>query len=175
MPHLCSPGHIPCDGSRRGEPTQRMHVLRECVQFARSLNPNIETELQTNGLFECPEDTAWIARNFNMVWFSLDGPAEINNKHRPDKEGRGRTRDVETNLKEVAKEASVGIRSTIVEETVSDQVGVVEYYYELGIKHLAFNPVIRPICRKVKETMAVRRDREAESSACRLQPGKAGQ
>ena len=140
-----------------GEPTQQMAVLRECVEFARSINPGIETELQTNGLFKSSEDTIWIGRNFDVVWFSLDGPPSVNDTHRRDEENRGRTVEIEANLQEVAQSTAVGIRSTIVEETIMDQVSVVEYYHHFGIKSLAFNPVIRPIYRNADRNNEVTR------------------
>lgn len=131
-----------------GEPTQAMEIIRESVEYARSLNPAIQTELQTNGLFSTEEDALWIANNFSVVWFSLDGPAEINNKYRPDKDGFGRTSDIEKNLKIVSQFSKVGVRATVVDETVDCQELLVEYYANLGIRELALNPVIYPIKRQ---------------------------
>jgi radical SAM protein with 4Fe4S-binding SPASM domain len=130
-----------------GEPTQRMKIIRDCVEYARTLNSALEFELQTNGLFQSFEDTKWIASNFNIVWFSLDGPASINDHHRPDPSGRGRTKEIEENMRFVSRNTSVGVRSTIVEETIDKQEMLVDYYYNLGIRNLGFNPIIRAIRR----------------------------
>jgi uncharacterized protein len=131
-----------------GEPTMRMDIIRECVDYARHINPDIKVELQTNGLFPSLEDTIWIANNIDIVWFSLDGPPEINDVNRPDKDGKGQTKAIEENLNIVSQFAKVGVRSTIVEKTIERQEDLVDYYLGLGITNLGFNPVIRPIQRK---------------------------
>lgn len=128
-----------------GEPTHAFRIVKECVEYARQLDPNIKTELQTNGLFLNRDITLWIRDNISVVWFSLDGLPEINNKNRPDKEGRGRTEEIENNLKLVMQKSMIGIRSTIIKEEVDRQHLLVEYYSKLGIKNLAFNPVFNPV------------------------------
>lgn len=128
-----------------GEPTQAMRIIKECVDYATKLKPDIKTELQTNGLFLNKGTTLWIRDNISVVWFSLDGPAEINDKSRPDKNGNGRTQEIEKNLKLVMKKSAVGIRATIVKEMVDKQDLLVEYYSKLGVKNLAFNPVFNPV------------------------------
>lgn len=131
-----------------GEPTQFMGCLKESMHFAREINPNITSELQTNGLFNNIEDCKWIAKNIDSVWFSLDGPADINGKNRPDINGVNRTNEIEENLQYVKESTFVGIRATIVEETVDRQDEIVEYYHNLGIKYLCVNPKIEAISRK---------------------------
>jgi len=138
-----------------GEPTQAMHIIKDCVEYARSLNPDIKVELQTNGLFETREDTEWIADNIDVVWFSLDGPATINDKHRPDAFGKGRTAEIEENMKIVQQKAFVGVRATVVEEMLNRQVDLVAYYYALGVEYIGLNPIIRPIKRRETETEIV--------------------
>ena len=130
-----------------GEPTQKMAIIRECVELARAIDPQIKLELQTNGLFESYDDAKWIADTFNIVWFSLDGPPSVNDVHRPDANKIGRTKEIEANMGIVAARTNVGVRSTIVEETVYRQHELVEYYVNMGIRNMAFNPVIRPILR----------------------------
>ena len=130
-----------------GEPTQDMDTIISCVNFARSLSPSITTELQTNGVFPSGEAREWIANNFNVVWFSLDGPASINDVYRPAWDEHGGTEEAESNLKAVAAKTRVGVRSTIVEETIDCQDALVESYAALGVRHLCVNPLIRPIKR----------------------------
>lgn len=143
-----------------GEPTQAMDVIRECVGRARSLNPDVRVELQTNGLFQTDEDTAWIRDNIEVVWFSLDGPKEINDVNRPDAHGRGRTDDIEANMHEVAQKASVGVRSTVAKEWAGRQIELVEYYAGLGIQNLALNPIINPIKRQDNGRKQVSKDND---------------
>lgn len=128
-----------------GEPTQNMACIKECISYARRLNPNIKTELQTNGLFKSEEDRNYIADNFDITWFSLDGPSEINGKNRPDEYGADRTAEIEANLRYIQRNTFVGVRATIVHETVDHQEMLVEYYKSLGIDYLYVNPVIEPV------------------------------
>ena len=119
------------------------------------MDPTVKTELQTNGLFKEKEDTYWIARNITVVWFSLDGPPEINDKNRPDKDGVGRTSEIESNMRVVAESTIVGVRATITENTIDLQDELVQYYYDMGVREMAFNPVIKPIERGNSERCPV--------------------
>jgi radical SAM protein with 4Fe4S-binding SPASM domain len=130
-----------------GEPTQGFDVLRKCVEYTLKLAPDIKTELQTNGLFQSSADTRWISDHMDIVWFSLDGPPEINGRNRPDEFGRDRTEEIEENLTNVSSKTRVGVRATITSNTVARQEELIRYYNKLGVKHLAFNPLIRPIKR----------------------------
>lgn len=130
-----------------GEPTQDMGAVVSCVEYARTLMPEIGTELQTNGVFPSVDARDWIANNFDIVWFSLDGPAEVNDSNRPASDGGGRTRYVEENLRVIGEKAEVGVRSTLVGEMVEHQEKLLEYCHSLGVRRLSVNPVIRPIKR----------------------------
>jgi radical SAM protein with 4Fe4S-binding SPASM domain len=130
-----------------GEPTCEIGLLRECLEEARSILPTIRSELQTNGLFPDEPSTKWLGENLDIVWFSLDGPPSITDLLRPDINGVGRTKDIEQNLRAIAIQTAVGVRATIVESTADRQEELVRYYAELGVRHLAFNPVIQSIRR----------------------------
>ena len=138
-----------------GEPTQEMGIIKECVAFAKKLNPSLKTELQTNGLFETEEDTYWIRDNIDTVWFSLDGPPAINDLNRHGPKGEKYTSQIEHNLKTVKEKAKVGVRSTIIEKWFDKQEELVDYYQHLKIDNLVFNPVIRPIRRGDKGKVGV--------------------
>jgi len=138
-----------------GEPTQAMDIIRECSEYARKLVPDIQIELQTNGLFPAPNDTEWISDNINVVWFSLDGPPEINDLHRPDDHGKGRTLEIENNMAIIQKKAFVGVRATVVEEMMDKQDELAAYYKGLGINYICLNPIIRQIKRNDEENAEV--------------------
>lgn len=138
-----------------GEPTQAMDIIRPCVEYARSLKPDIKVELQTNGLFPTPDDTNWIADNIDIVWFSLDGPPEINDIHRPDAFGCGRTEEIENNMAIIQKKAFAGVRATVVEETMEHQDELVAYYQGKGIDYVCLNPIIRQIKRNDTQNAVV--------------------
>jgi uncharacterized protein len=141
-----------------GEATQRMDVIRECVGLARSIEPGLPVELQTNGLLTTPEDVAFVRDRIDVVWFSLDGPPKINDVQRPDATGRGRTRDIEAVMAEIMTRATVGVRATVGAAWFDRQVEMVEYYHGLGLEELAINPVIQPIRRRDQGRAPVDRD-----------------
>lgn len=141
-----------------GEPSQRMDVMRECVELARSVEPGLPVELQTNGLIEDPGEVAWVRDHIDVVWFSLDGPAEINDLQRPDPAGQGRTAQIEAVLAEVMARAVAGVRATVPAHWFERQVEMVEYYHGLGLRDLAFNPIIQPIRRHDRGRTLVDRD-----------------
>jgi uncharacterized protein len=130
-----------------GEPTQCIELMKDCVKFAKSLKPSIKVELQTNGVFNTPEDTDWVADNCDIVWFSLDGPAQVNDHYRPDAFGCGSTAIAEANMKTVMSKTNVGVRSTVDLPMFHRQIEMVQYYYDLGVKNLAFNPITTPVKR----------------------------
>jgi radical SAM protein with 4Fe4S-binding SPASM domain len=131
-----------------GEPTQNIECIKECVSLAKEFKPDIKIEMQTNGLFKNKNDCNWIANNIDIVWISLDGPKEVNGKYRPDEYGNDRTNEIEKNLRYLQERTFVGVRSTVVEETIDNQELLVEHFYNLGVKYLCVNPVIEPIERE---------------------------
>lgn len=130
-----------------GEPTQCIDLMKECVTFAKGLKPSIKVELQTNGIFETREDTNWVANNCDIVWFSIDGPAYVNDRYRPDAFGRGSASRAEENMKIVMAKTDVGVRSTVDLPMFNKQTEMVQYYHNLGVKNLAFNPITTPVKR----------------------------
>ena len=128
-----------------------MGVIRECIAYAKHINPAVQTELQTNGLFQNDEDAIWIGENFDIVWISLDAPSSINDMYRPDANGNGRTDEIEKYLQIVSDYTKVGVRATIVDETINNQTELVTHFHNMNVKYLAFNPVINPIKRNDKE------------------------
>lgn len=142
-----------------GEPTQRMDIIRTCVEYAKLLNKNIKVEIQTNGVFESKEDLEWIKDNVDVVWFSLDGWAEINDANRPDANGVGRTSDAEQNMKYLQYAGVfVGVRSTINGDMFYRQTELVEYYNKLGIKYICLNPITVPVVRGDTKKRTVYKD-----------------
>lgn len=130
-----------------GEPTQCIELMKECTEFAKSIKSSIKVELQTNGIFNTPEDTDWVANNCDIVWFSLDGPAYVNDHYRPDASGCGNTARAEENMRSVMSKTNVGVRSTVDFPMFHKQTEMVQYYHDLGVKNLAFNPITTPVKR----------------------------
>lgn len=74
-----------------GEPTYNLELLKKAINVYRAAadecNVRVIFSMTTNGFY--PEATAqFISENINNILFSLDGMADIQNLHRPTKNGR---------------------------------------------------------------------------------------
>lgn len=128
-----------------GEPTQNMDIIKECYRYAQSIaGEELISEIQTNGFF--PEDTRdWIASNISIVWISIDGWEEIHNKYRPVPGDPNPFSTIIENASYINKHTFVGIRSTIVPETVNQQVKIVNFFGDMGFDHISSEPLFAPV------------------------------
>ena len=145
-----------------GEPTNEISIIKECISYAKGLieerkSNNIQTEeliseIQTNCYFD--EETAiWIAKNINYVWVSIDGWADIQNRYRKSKDNSNSADIILNNLKKIIEikksdsqvDSFVGVRITIVNETVDKQIELVEYFKDLGITEICSEPCFKPV------------------------------
>ncbi len=130
-----------------GEPTQAMHVLKEAVKFAKGLvGEKLIVEMQTNAYFDI-ETAEWIRDNVNIVWVSIDGWPELNNRLRPVVGDHNPTQKVIKNILFMQKKTFVGARATIVSETALRQVELVEFFKNLGITQVYAEPMFEPVTR----------------------------
>lgn len=115
-----------------GEPTLDTALIDHFLAIAREeasrvgLHPR--TYIATNGAVS--EKTArWLATQFDLVGVSCDGPPEVQDRHRPGRDGRPLSEQV---LRTIATLQRHGrpfhIRATISRETVDRQVEIVSYF-----------------------------------------------
>lgn len=160
-----SQGHHQIRFYSNGEPTCGMDVIKECVKYGRELiekrkkrdvhAKSLITEIQTNCFFD--EVTAvWIGENIDYVWASIDGWPDVQDKYRRPKSNKGSSEKVLKNIeiirdikekeqKKTGKDTFIGVRSTIVNETVDRQEELVEYFAKIGIKEICSEPCFRPV------------------------------
>lgn len=137
-----------------GEPTQAFDEMKVITSYAKS-RPNcgvdVTSEIQTNGVFT--EDIReWMLDNMNIMWMSFDGMPEIQNYNRPLNPlckkffaGKSSAEVLENNVKWLIKNREnrklmVGARVTITDQTIEKQKEMVDYFYDLGIRHVWTNP-----------------------------------
>lgn len=140
-----------------GEPTLEMGVIEEIRSYAESrADGKLTVELQTNGLFSL-RTAAWIAENVDIVWISYDGTPGFHDLFRRTVKDKPTAKIVEKNMQFLLKhgKATVGVRSTIVPQSVKRQVEIVEYLHHLGIRLLMVDPVFEPIHHKVPSRNSV--------------------
>lgn len=144
-----------------GEPTCRMDIIKECHSYANSLiqqrkitnqsSNDLLSEIQTNCNFD--EETAcWLGENINYIWASIDGWPEIQKKYRPDIKNPSSATKIIRNVEQILRikeehkhDSFIGVRVTIVNETVSKQVELLKYFSDLGITEVCSEPCFLPV------------------------------
>jgi len=102
------------------------------------------SEIQTNCYFST-DLKEWIKDNMSIVWASIDGPPELHNKYRKVPGDSNPAETVLNNAMSIMENTFVGVRCTIVPETVNHQVELIEYFDNLGFKYISSEPVFSPI------------------------------
>lgn len=117
-----------------GEATVAFNQLREIYDYSyRKAGDDLYSELQTNGFFS-DYICNWVKDNIDMIWVSLDGPPDIQNYHRPTKNGEESAQIIENNILTLTGAGKiVGIRSTIGNKNVSRQKEMIDYFSKLGV------------------------------------------
>lgn len=144
-----------------GEPSQEFELLKEIVLYARlKEGPAVTTEIQTNGIFDS-QVCEWMLANMNIIWMSFDGPPDIQNSNRPISrhfitDARKSAEILEDNVKWLLerrgdRKLMVGARVTMTETNIDRQIEMVDYFSDLGIKHIWTNPLFPavdkiPVC-----------------------------
>jgi len=136
-----------------GEPTQAFDEMKDITDYAKSVGGNdVTMEIQTNGVFnEGVRD--WLRDNANIIWMSFDGPPDIQNANRPihpsntDKfNGKTSAEVIEENTRWLIenkgnRNLDVGARVTITDDNSHRQMEMVDYFHNLGIKHVWTDPL----------------------------------
>lgn len=106
-----------------GEPFYAEAVVHFVVEYATlragELGLTVRFEATTNGLYH-PARCQWIADHFDTIVLSLDGPADIQERHRPSLNGRGTFPVIARNAK-ILSEGPVELilRACVTAETVN--------------------------------------------------------
>ncbi|MEJ2210458.1 MAG: radical SAM protein [Anaerolineae bacterium] len=114
-----------------GEPTLHGEQVEALLALVRGAAERHGVELRlylaTNGAFS-EEKAAWVARHFRWVGLSCDGPADIHDAQRPDRQGRG-SLPLVARAARVLREAGVNlrVRATITPAGLERQAEVADY------------------------------------------------
>lgn len=128
-----------------GEPTLALDVIEECCKFARSLvGERLVTEIQTNCYFS-DEVAFWLSKHMTIIWASIDGWPEVQQTNRPVPGDRNAAPKIIANARRMAERTFVGIRCTIVPETVNKQVELLRYFLSEGFKVVVSEPEFSPV------------------------------
>ncbi len=136
-----------------GEPTQEFQLLKDIVEYAKSLDNSVTTEIQTNGCFS-EDECKWLSENMNIIWISFDGEPDIQNKQRPLPKNKPSSPIIENNIKTIIESNNnvmVGARVTITNDNLHRQKEMLDYFHSLGIKYIWSDPLFPsvgkiPVC-----------------------------
>jgi uncharacterized protein len=130
-----------------GEPTLTSGLIQDVVEYATTLkkaqaeNNEVEFSITTNGVMSAEFLEFLISKKFKVT-LSADGPAEIQNIHRPLKNGGESSNIVEKTIRQLApiiKEFK--LRVTATSFSVSRMDEIVDWFHSLGGKLIHFEPV----------------------------------
>jgi uncharacterized protein len=122
-----------------GEPMLAIDQIRALVPFAleaaREAGREIKFSVQTNGRHFSPETIEFLLEHRFSIGVSLDGPAEVNDRHRVDHAGRGRFAEIEAALKSNPRLlAKVGVLTTVTRTNAATLLETARYVRDLGVK-----------------------------------------
>jgi uncharacterized protein len=131
-----------------GEPTTNWRLFTSCIgqikECEQRLGIPAHLSITTNGYYRSPK-RVFLARELHNILLSLDGPADVQNFHRPTRNNRGSyavVRQSALYFKEHAK--SFAIRSTVSNYSVKRMPEIVQFFYdEFGNRYdLVFEPLV---------------------------------
>lgn len=130
-----------------GEPTMNWPVLEDAVRYgqeqAASTGRTIDFSVTTNGSLLTEDRIAFLAGHRIGVSVSLDGPPDVNDRHRTLKGGKGSSAAVLPRIRrllEVHRSRPTGARVTLTAGN-TDVERTFDYLIGLGFSEVGFSPV----------------------------------
>jgi len=140
-----------------GEPTMRINVIKNIVDYARKMvGNNISLEIQTNGVFSSTV-AHYLSENFDIIWVSSDGLPQHHDIHRKNKAGNGSSGLIEKNVKFLIEQGKgmTGIRATITRDNNHLQNDILRYFASLGVRYVWTDPIFPPLGETVDDIKGV--------------------
>jgi uncharacterized protein len=122
-----------------GEPFLAMDQIRSLVPFAieaaRAVDREVRFAVQTNGRHFSSATIDFLLDHRFTIGVSLDGPAELNDRHRVDHSGIGRFAEIEAALRSDPRLLSkVGILTTVTRTNAGRLLETARYMRDLGVR-----------------------------------------
>lgn len=122
-----------------GEPTSRPELFRHTVERAKELAAGLGLEcafsMPTN--LTCgPDLMDYIIENFDSLSVSMDGPEDIQDSHRPRRDGSGSYKAVMRNLEKLkGTNMNFGFRVTVTKDSVGRMEEIADFFNEVCPGH----------------------------------------
>ena len=140
------PLHVVLHGG--GEPTRHWALMESVLALveatAQRHGVGLQRYVATNGVVS-EKKAAWLARRFDLVGLSCDGPPDIQDGQRPDRCGGATSPAVERTARILREEGRpFHVRSTITPDSVHRQAEIADYVCRrLGPVEIRFEPATR--------------------------------
>ncbi|MCK4883654.1 MAG: radical SAM protein [Candidatus Diapherotrites archaeon] len=124
-----------------GEPTNAMDIIEKTLEYARSKVNTINASASSNGVFS-EKTLEYIIENFNNITLSCDGPPDIQNKQRPQRNNQKSSEIIERTIDRFIESGfDFSVRSTITDYSCEKQNRIVEYFHKKGCNNMHFEPM----------------------------------
>lgn len=129
-----------------GEPTLLgLDFFRRVVELQKpyTSQKTITNSLQTNGTLLDDEWCRFLKRYNFMVGLSLDGPREIHDRYRKNRQGNGSFEAVMQGLKRLQKHGvDYNVMASVGRETARHPLEVYRFFKKVGVEFIQFVPII---------------------------------
>jgi len=129
-----------------GEPTLLgIDFFKRVVELQKPFagTKTITNSLQTNGTMLTDEWCAFLKKHNFMVGISLDGPKEVHDRYRRDREGKGTFDHVMLGLRLLQKhEVEYNVLASVARETARQPLEVYRFLRDEGVEFIQFAPVV---------------------------------
>ena len=144
-----------------GEPLLRFELVREITKYAyrkaEEFKKSVIISITTNGTLVTPEVIDFAADQSVQLCLSIDGPADLHDRNRIYRDGRGSFSDVISGLEMALKRLnSLQVNAVFGPETILDLPRCLKFLADFGIPVIHFSPDImatwpNDLCPKVRD------------------------
>jgi uncharacterized protein len=132
-----------------GEPTlSGIDFFRRAIDLQKTFahRKTIRNSLQTNGTLLTDEWCRFLKRHDFMVGISLDGPREIHDRYRHDRQGKGTFDRVMRGLRLLQKHnLEFNVLACVTRDTATRPLDVYRFFKDAGVEFIQFTPIVERI------------------------------
>jgi uncharacterized protein len=129
-----------------GEPTLLgIDFFKRVIELQKPFSgtKTISNSLQTNGTLLTDEWCAFLKKHNFMVGISIDGPKEVHNRYRIDRNGKGTFDRVMHGLRLLQKhKVEYNVLACVARETAKHPIEVYRFLKDEGVEFIQFSPVV---------------------------------
>lgn len=132
-----------------GEPTLHWRLLQDVVALTRRVaaaqGVGWWAYIATHGVLTT-DKAEWLARHFDLIGLSCDGPPDIHDRQRPTAHGRKTAANVASTAEVLARVGTpFVVRATITPENIERQTEIAQDLHQrLSVKQIRFEPIYGP-------------------------------